>query len=446
MTTMYGYTKNKSSFSDRPCVLSRQDTTTMFSVDGIVGFETQYKSSPDGADCFKGQDMLSAPYFTQAEIDSQFEEYDNTKVWRSGDGVYDTCARQKLKSLWALFSEECQRFTGCKNSHYIFGIKDVDQPLLDKRFLLGCRIEEVRENPGKFLHVYKISKASYDIVMDKCNGFDKAVAMIKKEAPIIKANYGLKHWREGAPLLVMQQNGNIFVVGDKEEDDDGARTVWLKIAIGVKPGRYTVNIFGWDVYLHIPEDYEASPRIDDTSRVTYWGKSYYEDITKPHISLGMFFLNNIDVYPQTMDSIRRTATRYKNQRVFKFEELENKLLQAGMSQSTITKIVDQAKKGAVLRNLSVATEIFSLLGDEKRVFELMQKLADRSPGVIINYAWLISEHEEGRINWHNLSLVIKKAYAWDYIRNVFPNLEQLGCFDDTMEAFKLFQRDFAPVS
>jgi hypothetical protein len=141
----------------------------MFSVDGLIAFQTSSHCSPDGNDSSYGCDPTISKYLLQEEI--ELCEFDNTLVNQYGSGSVD---RHKIVELNNLF---CHSSCGNKVEDFLFAICDDAEPRLSNGVAKATRIEEVRDNPGKFLHVYQVGSSAYRSAKD-CSSFEESVKKI----------------------------------------------------------------------------------------------------------------------------------------------------------------------------------------------------------------------------------------------------------------------------
>lgn len=185
------------------------DSKEMFSVGGLVAFQTEYHSSPDGRQHHSGCDLSSASYFLQEEI--TLEEFDKTEVSRFNSGSYDIQTVIELKDVFC--HEKSSSSYGTKQ--FLCSILDHNNFLLPKE-IASARIEEVRNHPGKFLHIYLVGDGPFKIA-EQAASFEDAVASINNtfDSLRIEMNYlekaaaekhalGMKFTEEGVRLAILR--------------------------------------------------------------------------------------------------------------------------------------------------------------------------------------------------------------------------------------------------
>lgn len=466
MTTkkMYGYNKDKSAIATKGAV--REENSKMFSIDGLIAVEDYKNVSPGGDSGVDGINLLYAKYYTQDEL-NKMSEYDNTSVNQYGSGSYDTCVRVELENQWRHQRLSWDRFSE-ENMFFIFAIKDSKDRLLDERFSDEFRIEEVRGVSGEFLHVYKIDRSSYHTAK-KCNNFDEAIEAILRNSPIARAEYGMKNWAEGAPFPVryyksQQGKPSVSVGGDGYVGDLGfecrGEAGWLSVAPGTKPGNYTITLFGMDVYLCLREG--QSPFIRDMV-IPHMGGYHIDPITKLNIRPGSFFLDGKDLYEASVASMSQKIRQIKADRKEKFEAAKAEALDAGLTKKEVQEVINLSPKGKVISTLELARFIRTLLKDGDWTIEMVKKYIainkDRAakhesylrasvlrPEAMKGFVWLVSKYQYDdtfEFDWKKIKLVIDRAYAWEYIRNVLPGYHlAFGDFDDFIDALKLFYDEY----
>lgn len=422
---------------------SRSEGTSMFSIGGLVAFSYRHYCSPDGNDGRTGVNLITAGYFLKEDI--VLEEYNNTKSDKYGSGNYDRKKVVELSDVWKHEESSWQRFGGyCRN--FLCSILDTQDPQIGDPFTKESRIEEIRENPGHWLHVYEVDDTDFAIG-EKATSFEEAIQKIKSESPKNKAAHGLANWAKGEEFPVWCSKQDYYaphagVGGDGTPiGGDWATSVragWLRIMPCVPTGQYTVLIFGWAGCISVPDrKTEEVPRIS-LSANTHWANSQsYRDqpLTETNTQKGWFFFNGEDMYEATVAEVQKNRTEQVASRNAKFTEVKTKALEAGITETQISQIIKLAGKGKVITMLNLATK---MVAEQKYridfVLQIFTNLWGKSSALIENYAFLVAHATEIKLS--SAKKAVEKAYAWSYLGVLIPGFGA-GYFDDAMEALKL---------
>lgn len=143
------------------CGTARIDS--MFSVWNLVAFENFYYSDFNGSSNWS--DLLSAEYLLQNEID--IKEFDNSY----GKDGWVVCDYQKEVELKPIFFHETW-WGSLWKKYFITGIFRDNKPRLDEELCKWVRIEEIRNNPWLYLHVYSIHPSEFKIIKNESNIVD----------------------------------------------------------------------------------------------------------------------------------------------------------------------------------------------------------------------------------------------------------------------------------
>jgi hypothetical protein len=282
----------------------------MFSIGNLVAFSYSHYSSPDGNDGRRGVNLLTAEYFLQKEV--LLEEFDNTESDRFGSGNYDRKEVVEILDVWKHTERSWQRFGGY-HRNFLCAVLGMQDPQIGEPFVKGQRIEEVRENSGRWLHVYEVDDTDFELA-ERATSFEEAIQKIKSESPKNKAAYGLAHWAEGAEIPVWYSKQDYYAPGAGVGGDgtptggDWAHTVkagWLKIMPCVPAGQYQVLIFGWAGYISVPDRKSGNLPYVGLSVNTHWAnsQSYREfPLNQTNIQKGWFFFSGEDLYETTIFS------------------------------------------------------------------------------------------------------------------------------------------------
>lgn len=423
--------------------MCRSEGEAMFSVGKLVAFSYSYYSSPDGNDGRRGTNLLGAYYLLQKEI--LLEEFDNTESNRFGSGNYDRKEVVEISDVWKHEESSWQRFGGY-HRNFLCAVLNMQEPQIGEPFVKGNRIEEVRENPGRWLHVYEVDDTDFTIG-EKATSFEEAIQKIKSESPKNKATYGLVNWSKGEEFPVYYRKQDYYapragVGGDgTPTGGDWATSVsagWLKIMPCVPAGQYAVLIFGWAGYISVPDRKTTEVPYIGLSVNTHWAnsQSYREQpLTETNIQKGWFFFNGEDMYEAIVAEVQKNRTEQVASRNAKFAEAKAEALEAGFTEAQIGQIIKLAGKGKVIAMLSLAAEIAQQegIGFTMWVFSDL-RLRGKSPVVIGNYSFLLAR--ASGIKLSSAKKAAERAGAWSYLQSLIPGYGA-GYFQDAMEALSL---------
>ena len=421
----------------------RSEGEAMFSIGNLVAFSYSYYSSPDGNDGRRGTNLLGADYSLQKEI--LLEEFDNTESNRFGSGNYDRKEVVEISDVWKHKESSWQRFGGY-HRNFLCAVLNTQEPQIVEPFVKGQRIEEVRENPGHWLHVYEIDDTDFDLA-GKAASFEEAIQKIKSESPKNKAAYGLANWANGEEFPVWYRKQDYYapragVGGDgTPTGGDWATSVsagWLRIMPCVPAGQYAVLIFGWAGYISVPDRKTEEVPYISLSVNTHWAnsQSYKEQpLTETNIQKSWFFFNGEDMYEATLAEAQKNRTEQVVARNTKFAEAKAKALEAGIAENQIGQIIKLAGKGKVIVMIYLAAR---MVAEQKHnmdfVLRVFADLQGKNSAVIENYSHLIAHAKEIKLSLAKKA--VERAGAWSYLRSLIPGYGT-GYFDDAMEALKL---------
>jgi hypothetical protein len=438
---MKGTTYNGGYFASKGTC--RSEGISMISVGNLVAFSYKHSSSPDGRDGRDGANLLSSPYLLQEEI--LLEEYNNTQEDKFHSGNYDYKKIVDIADVWN-HEEGCwQRFGGYINK-FICSIMDTDVPQLQNLFAQGMRIEEVRNNPGKFLHVYLLDDADFIIALNQ-KSFDEAIAAVKKDSSKNKAAFGLANWKIGAPIPVQYSKQDYYspgasVGGDGTSSSDTwcshSRSAFLSIMPCVPAGDHNIYIFGYSASINIPNRTENSLPCLNLNVQRHWANSQNwreTPLTETKIEKGWFFFNGEDIYEATMTEAKKNRDAQITARNEKFAAAKTAAMEAGFTDNQITQLL-KIGKGKTINLLTTAATISRLdCFTADLAFSTINLLRNENCDVISNYAGLVSKSKS--IDYSRIKKVNQKASAWAYLRSALPEVKFSGYFDDALRAVKL---------
>lgn len=434
---MKGTNYNGSSFANKGMCSSQG--SRMVSVGETVAFHYEYYCSPDGNSGNSGANLLKADYLLQKEI--VLEEYDNTESDRFGSGHYDRKKIVELPNIWKHKRESWQSHGG-NHDNFLCVVLGTQELQLSIPFSKGSRIEEIRENPGKFLHVYKLDDADYRLV-ETASSFEEAIEKIKYESLKIKAAHGLANWRTGREIPVQYHKQDYYapsaaVVGDGTSsrtwctDTKGS---WLKIMPCVPAGCHNVILFGYSGYICVPDrkgDQIPFLGLNFSHRCGN-SQSYYEELIKETtIQKGWFFLDGEDLYEETVTAVSCNKGAEKASRALRFEEYSKTVTEKYGKE--ILKLALR-KKGSVLEILKALTEVSAeiAISEMKKILELSS-----SGSTVLNLSNFVST----KIDTFKAAKVAEKAYAWAYLNDAFPGVKFSGYFDEAKTALKIYSESW----
>lgn len=414
----------------------------MFSIGNLVAFSYSHYCSPDGNDGRSGTNLLGADYSLQQEI--VLEEYDNTESDKYGSGNYDRKKVVELSDVWKHEESSWQRFGG-HNHNFLCTVLGTQEPQIGEPFVKGQRIEEVRENPGRWLHVYEVDDTDFTI-SEKATSFEEAIQKIKTESPKNKAAYGLANWAKGEEFPVWYYKQDYYapsagVGGDGTHGGSWCTSEdagWLRIMPCVPAGNYSVYIFGGAGYIHVPNrDFDGQLPSVGLNVYTHWANSQSYNrlpLTETTIQKGWFFFNGEDISEKTIAIVKENIVGIVANRKAKFAEAKAKALEVGITETEIGQISKLAGKGNVISRLSLATR---LVVDQKQginfVLQIFTDLLGQNTAVIENYSYLVAHAHEIKLSSAKRAT---RAYAWKYLQDLIPGYGT-GYFDEAMEALML---------
>ena len=434
---MKGTNFNGSFFADKGT--SRSEGTSMFSVNGLVAFSYEHYCSPDGRSFSSGCIPTTGEYKLQEEI--VLEEFDKTTSDRYGSGRYNVAKIVDLKDhFWHIYQkpvvEKIFLLQILEHGENIFG------------FIHGD-IAEVKNHPGKFLHIYEIPQGYCGckgetfastvaaIIAKKENEDTERALVVEKKFRGVELTFGITasgwyassaSFGEYKPQLQHEYDSTSrshykMVISDKVPP--GAFSFYLPRPVGEIP-----------MSLWIPQD-GSEPSID-TLTDTSWCNSqnwHYSQIKNLSIQKGWIVVDGVDVYDCTKAIIDKNTAAEKAVRKEKFEKLSNEVI--SLHGEDIFKKVLTAKKGQVLAFLKVLLEIKEPI--EKDLFDTAFAVT-RDAITFKN----ISAFLKAGIDPNKAKKIAVKAHAWNYLGKVLPDgpIIFAGNFFQAKEALEIYADAF----
>ncbi len=222
---------------------------SMFSVGGLVAFTSHRYCSPDGRNSSDGCDLMSSTYLLQEEI--TLESFNHTVSNQYGSGDFDT---QKVVDLRDKFRHE-HYGSRIGTKYFLCGIVGDENPRLGTGE--HARIEEVRNHPGKFLHVYPIGSRAWNLT-EKASSFEEAVNLIldfskseqsemehlEKVATEKRTTLGVSFTEEGIRLAILRAKktygADTFYGETRKEGKISQMEVLLKNVVALNKGEAVV--------------------------------------------------------------------------------------------------------------------------------------------------------------------------------------------------------------
>ena len=155
-----------------------ESESRMFSVGGLVAFRESYWCSAGGREGAVEGNYLQDEYFLQEEI--ELVEFDRSEPSKGGLTKLNYQKIVKLKDVF--FRKTSSWSRGYDSSDlYVFAVLPDGEAKISGRTIAGTRIEEIRRNSGRFLHVYLVEEKIFHQESDrllKAKSFDEAVAVL----------------------------------------------------------------------------------------------------------------------------------------------------------------------------------------------------------------------------------------------------------------------------
>ncbi|MCF7831502.1 MAG: hypothetical protein K9M36_01285 [Candidatus Pacebacteria bacterium] len=405
----------------------------MFSVGNLVAFRYNYYSSPDGRSSSRGLCPTTNHYLLQEEI--LLEEYDNTSHDGYGGGDYDIREIVEMSDIfWHEYSADVVLKT------FLLQVLETNKNIFFNNFISGD-IAEVRNHPGRFLHIYEIPEGYRECEAETFEATVEKINLQKKQEDDFEVEKVAKRYRGIELVFGITANGwyasrasfGKHSVQLQHKHDDTRRSHYRLVIMPCVPnGSYQFYIGGTPMYLHLQDGREPSI---DTLTNTHWANSQswkYCEIQTLTIEKGWIFINGEDVFENTKKIIDELRASQKSARNNKFEELSK--IVAEKHSEGILKLVLR-KKGSVLAILKVLSESPT----QVEIVDLVKilELSSSAP-VIANLIDFVAS----KVNPFKAAKVAEKAYAWSYLRNALPGVGFTGYFEDASTALQIYSKNW----
>lgn len=422
----------------------RSEGESMFSVGNLVAFKYAHYCSPDGRQISRGMKPTTSSYLLQDEI--ILEEYDNTVSDKFGSGSYDV---KNIVELPDVFWHEYM--TSIDYKTFLLQILEHDQNVFIDNFIVGD-ISEVRNHPGKFLHIYEIPEGYRGCQKKNFSETVKDINSVKRKVDQREEDARKAGWR-GVPLIFgISTRGGYYApsasFGDykikpqHEHDDSHTKLDELVISPSVPEGNIYFYIGYYPVVVNIKNgEYPRMNLLTDSSwcnNQNWW----YTKIFSTTIQPGWLSMNGEDLYESTRQTVLENRLEQVTARNAKFAEAKAKALEAGITENQVGQVIKLAGKGRVIAMINLAAR---MAAEQKNgielVLQILSDLRGKNPTVIESYAFLVAN--AAKIKLSSAKKAAKKAYAWSYLQSLIPGYG-VGYFDDAIEALNLALENKVP--
>jgi hypothetical protein len=435
---MKGTTYNGSHFATKGT--SRSEGESMFSVGNLVAFSYSHYCSPDGRSSSRGCCPSGNDYLLQEEV--TLEEYNNTTSDRYGSGNNDTKSIVELNDLfWHEYSTQLQYKT------FLLQVLESNNNVFTDSFIVGD-ITEVRNNPGKYLHIYEVPEnyreykdVTFQTTVEKINlqkkqEDDFSTEKVEKSYRGVDLVFGIT----SSGWYASRASFSKHSVQPQHEHDSTSRSHYKLVIMPCVPnGGYTFYLpGGTPMSLHIGD---GEPSID-TLTDTHWANSQswkYCKIEDLNIQEGWIFIDGEDVFDGTKEKVQVNKTERRTARNSKFEEAKAKA-----SEFHNEKVINLAlrQKGKVIATLIALGNTMGMKEEPQVVIQAME-VAGKSQqgfgGVFANLLAIIA----AEVIPSKAGKIAEKAGAWKYIQDCFPKVSFTGYFDEASEALAIYSKEWA---
>lgn len=418
-----------------------------FSVGNLVAFLVSEYSSPDGRQFSHGCIPTHGGYLLQEEI--PLEEYNNsTFPGEPGVGPVGGMDRREIVEIPDDFWHwHCR--PGVERT-FLLGVLDTSENVFLKGFIHGD-IAEVRNHPGKFLHIYEIPRG-----YRKCKSetFADTVSAI---------NLQKEQEDEGTEIISRAEAGEV-VDPQKLKEAHIRASQWV-----VSAGEYLslAETAGLDIAIAVAEANDHPEKLAtlqswkdagvtngdlgslDCVKSSYdYNHHYYvkrsgwrEGVQIAAESYGLECVRTLSLCSLSPERLQQHITAEgeaerlrKEARKAEFDEISKTVTEKYGEE--IFKIALK-KKGQVLAVLTTLANSQSELefADIKKILQVAGSSAEISNLISIVSAEILPGQAEK---------VAKKAYAWAYLYDAFPSVAFSGYFDDARSALEKYSKIWEP--
>ncbi|MFM7088070.1 MAG: hypothetical protein ACKOW9_00850 [Candidatus Paceibacterota bacterium] len=431
---MKGTKWNGDYFATKGC--TRSDGSHMFSVGNLVAFEVTTFSSPDGRRYSYGCIPSQNNYLLQEEI--VLGEHDNTESNRYGSGSYDI---KKIVELKDAFWHE--RSTQLIYKTFLLQILESNENVFVGGFISGD-IAEVRNHPGKFLHIYEIpegyrgckaesfTETVEKISLQKKQEDEAAAEAVNRDFWGVELSFGIT--THGGWYKPSINFGTYEITPQHEHDSSGTTLGKIKIMPCVPEGAHQIYIWGYPVSLYIKKGEQPYISMCASSSFGNSQSWWYDSHYSTSIEKGWIFVDGEDIFQPTRDNVQKNVAERAAKRKASFETLSVEITEKYGDE--VFKAVLR-KKGKVLRVLSALKNMVDPTGVAKP--DILKAISLTDDGSEI--ANLINFVKSG-VNPSKAAKVAEKAGAWKYLMDVFPGVKFEGRFDEAAAALAIYGKNW----
>lgn len=416
------------------------DREFLISVGNLIAYQVREYSSPDGRSYSHGR-IPDRNYFLQEEI--VLEEWDDSTFPGPGVGPVGSMNKKQIVEIDDLFFIEYSTQKVWKT--FLVSVLETDQNVLGDSF--SRDISEVRNHPGKFLHIYEIPKGYRKCKKENFADTVSAINLQKmqeEEAEKIIAGF------ESGNEVDADRLRDAYIKASQSVCDDWdflflAQKAGIEIAIEVAKANERSAMYAllsWKEAKITDEDVRnLESKIDSCYCTDYyvkrsgWEMGLY--LAGEWSNNGRHFtLKNLkpDAIARHLALENEISLLRKERNKKKFKELSKTVLEKHGEE--VFKIILR-KKGSILKFLKMLSESSAQvkLQDLEKILQVTNNVS-----VIENLIVLVTE----QVDTFKAAKVAEKGYAWAYLLNAFPGVEFKGYFDSARLALELYSKNWGP--
>jgi len=390
--------------------MTSSSSNWMFSIGGLIIKNTSYSCSPDWSYGYSNVDD-----WYSLEKDISLDEFNNTEINKYGQWSNDIQKIINLKDSFSWNEEKWDRFSNSNNT-YLAGIFTSDDNLTSN---LKVTIEEIRNNPWKYLHIYSISEWYEYLIW---NTFEESLFNISHK---VDENIDKKiNWRWKTFNIEIDSSNwyytpSIYIV---EWTSENKVSIWKDIPDGsynIYLGDIPVTLYlkSWkDLFISISADHSWNNKQD-------W---YYIQHKTHNVKKGYFKINWVDAFSVLNEKWVVTEEEAKNNRIKKFN-----------------------KYSKIIRTIYGKEVLDVIKGKDWNILSLLAELSERKTlvdiGILkrINSVYELNNFEENLLildtcNYKKVLKVYQKCWAWQYLNDVLKWVDFKWNFDEVMNSVKYF--------
>ncbi len=411
-----------------------------FAVNDLVAFKATDYSSPDGNSHRHGCIPSKEKYLLQEEI--FLEEFDNSTYPGPGVGPVGSLDVKKIKTMPDEFW--CEFWTEREFLSFVLQVLESEENVFSG-FIPGD-ISEVRNHPGKFLHIYNIPKGYWKC---KKNTFADTVSAINlQKMQEDEAAEIIRRFEAGEKIgLEAMKNAYLYAfqgLTNRYEYFRLAQKAGLEITISVARANghkeTAETLLSWREAGVTDTDLKSVESGKDSCcnhhyyfKRSGWKNNFYLAAETYGLEAVRFLVLK-SLTPESLKqhiAVEAEAERLrKEERKAFFNELTKSVTEKYGEE--ILKIALR-KKGKIIATLQTLSS--SVLGVEE-IYKILSLTTEVS--VIAN----LIEFVEKRVKPGKAEKTAECARAWAYLRAVFPDVAFSGCFDDALLALLIYAENW----